>query len=80
MVGAINLIENFKVKEVIFNCGQFNNLENELIKVLDKKIPYYSCIKELNIYVFSFNCNDLGLDELRTLYYREERYSKNQNR
>ena len=47
---AINLVENFKVEKVIFNCGEFNELENELIKVLDKKkIPYYSCIKELNI-------------------------------
>ena len=47
---AINLVNNFKVEKVIFNCGPHNNLEKELIKVLDKKkIPYYSCIKELNI-------------------------------
>ena len=47
---AINLINNFKVEKVIFNCGEFNDLEKELIKVLDKKhIKYYSCIKELNI-------------------------------
>ncbi|MBR3661577.1 MAG: DNA internalization-related competence protein ComEC/Rec2 [Bacilli bacterium] len=47
---AINLVNNFKVEKVIFNCGEFNNLEQDLIKVLDKKkIPYYSCIKELNI-------------------------------
>ena len=47
---AINLVENFKVEKVIFNCGEFNDLEKELIKVLEKKkIPYYSCIKELNI-------------------------------
>ena len=47
---AINLIENFKVEKVIFNCGSYNNLEQELIKTLDKKkIKYYSCIKELNI-------------------------------
>ena len=47
---AINLVENFKVEKVIFNCGEFNELERELIKVLDKKkIPYYNCIKELNI-------------------------------
>ena len=47
---AINLVNNFKVEKVIFNCGPFNNLEKELIKVLDKKkIKYYSCIKELNI-------------------------------
>ena len=47
---AINLVNNFKVEKVIFNCGPYNNLEKELIKVLDKKkIKYYSCIKELNI-------------------------------
>ena len=47
---AINLVNNFKVKKVVFNCGELNNLENELIEVLDrKKIKYYSCIKELNV-------------------------------
>ena len=47
---AINLVNNFKVEKVIFNCGEFNDLEKELIKVLNKKkIPYYSCIKELNV-------------------------------
>ena len=47
---SINLIENFKVEKVIFNCGEFNDLEKELIKVLEKKkIKYYSCIKELYI-------------------------------
>ena len=47
---AINLVNNFKVEKVIFNCGEFNELEQELIKVLDKKkIAYYSCVKELNI-------------------------------
>jgi len=47
---AVNLVNNFKVEKVIFNCGEFNELELDLIEVLDKKkIPYYSCIKELNI-------------------------------
>ena len=47
---AINLVNNFKVEKVIFNCGEYNDLEKELIKVLDKKnIKYYSCINELNI-------------------------------
>ena len=47
---AINLVENFKVEKIIFNCGEFNELELGLIEVLDKKkIPYYSCINELNI-------------------------------
>lgn len=39
----INLVNNFKVEKVIFNCGLYNDLENELIKVLDKKkIKYCS--------------------------------------
>lgn len=47
---AINLVENFKIKNVIFNCGEFNNLENNLIMTLkEKKIPYYSCVKNLKI-------------------------------
>lgn len=47
---AINLVENFKVEKIIFNCGKYNEIETELIKLLDKKkIPHYSCIKELNI-------------------------------
>ena len=47
---SISLVNNFKVEKVIFNCGEFNDLEKELIKVLEKKkIKYYSCIKELNI-------------------------------
>jgi beta-lactamase superfamily II metal-dependent hydrolase len=32
---AINLVNNFKVEKVIFNCGPHNDLEQELIKVLD---------------------------------------------
>ena len=34
---AINFVNNFKVEKVFFNCGEFNDLEKELIKVLDKK-------------------------------------------
>ena len=50
MGDSITLVENFKVEKLIFNCGEFNELEQNLIKVLDKKkISYYSCIKELNI-------------------------------
>ena len=47
---AINLVNNFKVKKVIFNCVSYNDLEKELIEELDKKkIKHYLCIKELNI-------------------------------
>ena len=68
---AINLVNNFKVERVIFNCGPYNDLEKELIKVLDKKkIPYYSCIKELNI-----NKNKLYF--LQTEYYDNENDNSN---
>lgn len=36
-------------------------------------------IDELNSYGFDFKYNDLGLDKLRTLYYKKEMFSKNQN-
>ena len=64
MGDSINLVENFKVEKVIFNCGEFNELEQDLIKVLDKKkIPYYSCIKGLNTdnnKLYFLNNNDYG--------------------
>ena len=65
---AINLVENFKVEKVIFNCGEFNELEQQLIKALEKKkIPYCSCIKELNIDDLFLECElsnikDTGFD------------------
>ena len=47
---AISLINNFKVENVIFNCGSYNALEKNLIRELEKKhIKYFSCIKSLNI-------------------------------
>ena len=36
-------------------------------------------IDELNSYGFDFNYDELGLDKLRTLYYKKDMYSKNQN-
>ena len=53
---AVNLVNILKVKKVIFNCGTFNTLESNLRKVLEtKKIPYQSCIKELNIENYQLN-------------------------
>lgn len=50
MGDAINLIWNFKVENVIFNVGEYNELELELIKTLEKKnISYYQNIESLNI-------------------------------
>ena len=37
---TINLVENFEVDKVIFNCGKFNELEQDLIEVFYKKIFY----------------------------------------
>ena len=53
---AVNLVNILKVKKVIFNCGTFNILESNLIKVLEaKKIPYQSCINELDIDNYQLN-------------------------
>ncbi len=47
---AINLVNNFKVENIIFNCGSYNELEKELIKVLEKKkIKYSTCLDSLKI-------------------------------
>ena len=47
---SINIVNNIKIENVILNCGPYNDLDKNLIKVLeDKKIKYFSCIKELNI-------------------------------
>ncbi|MBR4619116.1 MAG: DNA internalization-related competence protein ComEC/Rec2 [Bacilli bacterium] len=68
---AITLVNNFKVEKVIFNCGPYNTLEKDLIKVLDKKkIKYYSCIKELNI-------NNNKLYFLQTKVYDNENDNSN---
>ena len=53
---AVNLVNILKVKKVIFNCGTFNTLESNLRKVLEaKKIPYQSCINELDIDNYQLN-------------------------
>ncbi len=47
---AINLVNYFIVDQVIFNNNSYNELEQELTKVLDKKnIKYYKGVTELNI-------------------------------
>ena len=50
MGDAIYLVNNYDIDRVIFNCGEINDLEYDLIKVLDDKgISYYSCISELKL-------------------------------
>ena len=42
---AINIVNNFKVDKVIFNCGSYNNLEKELLK---ENISYESCVNNID--------------------------------
>jgi competence protein ComEC len=59
---SINLIKNFKVDKVIFNNGEYNDLEQELIEVLEEKdIKYYKGLKELNISNNKFEFLNTGL-------------------
>ena len=52
---ALTLVNHYKVEKVIFNCGEYNDLEKRLIKTLKrKKIRYDTCIQELNINNSSF--------------------------
>ena len=54
-------------------------LDNKAYYEYDLEKKRKMLIDELNNYGFNFSYNDLGIDKLRTLYYREEKYSKNQN-
>ena len=59
---AENVINNIKVERVIFNIGDYNYLEKDLIKLLEKKkIKYYKNIEELNwnkTNIYFLNTND----------------------
>ena len=47
---AINLVKEFKVNKVIFNIGNYNDLELELIDILkEKNIKKYKNIKKINM-------------------------------
>lgn len=68
---ASNIVNNLKVETVIFNCGNYNNMEKELIKLLNKKnIDYYTCINKLNI-------KDIKLYFLNTKDYKNENDNSN---
>ncbi len=68
---AINIINNYKVDNVVFNCGPINDLEQDLIDELNKKkIEYYSCLKELKV-------NDIKLEFLNAKTYDNENDNSN---
>lgn len=67
---------------------QLQEIENVGLLVYYDNSDYYNLPLEeqrnklidiLNSYGFKFKYSDLGLDKLRTLYYKREMYSKNQN-
>ena len=62
MGDSINLVDNYKVENVIFNCGGFNDLESELVNVLNKKnIKYYSCIKKIVVANYKLKFLNTGI-------------------
>lgn len=64
MKEAKYLTEHFEVENVVFNQGDYNKLEQELVKVLkEKKIPYYQGLKELEYQDFKFFFLNTGLYE-----------------
>ena len=53
------MVNNFKVDNVVFNCGSYNELENNIIKTLNKNnIKYYTCINELNNILYFLNTKE----------------------
>lgn len=60
---AGDIVDNFKVKNVILNCGEYNLLEINLINKLNK--DYYTCIDKINL-------DDLTLSFINTKEYNNE--------
>lgn len=67
---------------------QLQNIDNIGLLVYYDNPDYYDLtaeeqrkklIDDLNNYGFNINYNELGLDKLRTLYYKEEKFSLNQS-
>ena len=66
---SVSLVNNFKVKNVILNCRNYNYLEKKLIKTLNQKnIKYYTCIDKLNV-------DDMNLQFLNAGSYTDENNS-----
>lgn len=63
---SISLVNQFQVDQVILNCGEYNDLEKKLQKVLKQKnVPYNQCVKELRM-------NAYALQFLNTKIYENE--------
>ena len=76
MGDSISLVNSFKVEKVIFNCGKYNYLEKELIKVLNKKkIKYYKCIDKIDdMYFLQTKLYDNENDNSNVIYMEINNY------
>lgn len=67
MGSSITLVNNFNIEKVLFNIGEYNDLEQKLINILNvKKIKYYQNINKLDI-------------NNKTLYFLNNRLYDNEN-
>lgn len=57
-----NIVNNYKVRNVLFNKGEYNSLENKLIYTLNNKnIKYYNDVANINIDAYSLQLLDTQL-------------------
>ena len=74
---SFNIVNKFKVSNVILNNDSYNNLEQELIKLLNKKhINYYQGIKVLNnrFYFLNTRVYDNENDNSSVIYFKYHDY------
>ena len=74
---SLNIVNKFKVSNVILNNDSYNNLEQELIKLLNKKhINYYQGVKVLNnrFYFLNTNIYDNENDNSNVIYFKYHDY------
>lgn len=78
--GAMSLVKNFKVNNVVFNNGSYNQLEKELITVLNiKNINYYKGLKEINLNKYKLEFLNTGIydnenDNSNVIYFNYNNY------
>ena len=66
--------------QVIKDVGLVVYYDNPMYYKFAEEEQREKLIDELNSYGFEFKYSDLGIDKLRTLYYKKELFSKNQNK
>ena len=80
MKEAVYIVNNFKVDKVIFNCGEFNDLENELVDVLKRRnISYSSCVDEVVVDKYRLKFLNSGIydnenDNSSVIYFKYDDY------